>query len=283
MINHTRRRDFGIDVGDAADDTIPFEPRNQPVFGIDSVLQCKDDRAIGHDRLDLRHDLIEVIRLDRNDDLIRPGQLLRVCRRAWMHRDVARRAADAQAVLLDGGQRVRSQEKRQVRVLLGQMGAQIAADGSGACAGVVCALGDWNNGWALYVVDGRPAVAFSLFGALHRAVSSVVLSPGRRLVRIAYERARDRREGGGAVHLGVEGDCVAELELPHDLPFRWQIGGAGLHIGVDRGFPVCDDYEPPFPFTGAVERVEIVIPHFAPRPDDAARSAADVAQALRHE
>ena len=158
-----------------------------------------------------------------------------------------------------------------------------AGDGSGACSGVVCALGDWNNGWALYVVDGRPAVAFSLFGALHRAVSSVVLAPGRRLVRLGYERASDRREGGGAVHLDVEGECVAELELPHDLPFRWQIGGAGLHIGVDRGFPVCDDYDPPFPFTGAIERVEIVIPQFAPRPDDAARSAADVAQALRHE
>ncbi|HEY6698703.1 MAG TPA: arylsulfatase [Acidimicrobiales bacterium] len=158
-----------------------------------------------------------------------------------------------------------------------------AADGSGVCAGVVCALGDWNNGWALYVVDGRPAVAFSLFGALHRAASSVALAPGRRLVRLGYERARDRREGGGVVQLGVEGDCVAELELPHDLPFRWQIGGAGLHIGLDRGFPVCDDYEPPYPFAGAIDRIEIVIPHLAPRADDAARSAADVAQALRHD
>jgi len=52
---------------------------------------------------------------------------------------------------------------------------------------------------------------------------------------------------------------------------------------VDRGFPVCDDYDPPFPFTGTVDRVEIEIPHFAPRPDDAARAAADVAQALRHD
>ena len=41
--------------------------------------------------------------------------------------------------------------------------------------------------------------------------------------------------------------ALAELELARDLPFRWQIGGAGLCVGHDRGFPVCDDYEPPFP------------------------------------
>jgi len=140
-----------------------------------------------------------------------------------------------------------------------------------------------NNGWALYVVDGRPAVAFSLFGELHGAAATMELAPGRRLVRLGYERARGRPAGGGPVHLDIDGERVAELELPHDLPFRWQIGGAGLHIGADRGFPVADDYDPPFPFTGTIDRVEIEIPQFAPRPDDAARRSADVAQALRHE
>jgi arylsulfatase A-like enzyme len=159
-----------------------------------------------------------------------------------------------------------------------------APDGPGPCAGVVCALGDWNNGWALYVVEGRPVVAFSLFGSLHRAASAVGLALGRRLIRLSYERSADRRRtGGGRVHLGVEDECVAELDLPHDLPFRWQIGGAGLHIGADRGFPVCDDYEPPFPFAGTIDRIEIEIPHFAPRTESAAGSAVDVAQALRHE
>ena len=154
------------------------------------------------------------------------------------------------------------------------------ADGADPCAGVVCALGDWNNGWALYVVAGRPAVAFSLFGTLHTAASPVELAPGRREVRLTYARAKT---GGGRVHLAIDGSCLGELDLPHDLPFRWQIGGAGLHIGEDRGFPVCDDYEPPFPFTGTIDRVEIEVPHLAPRPTDAAGTTADLAQALRHE
>jgi arylsulfatase len=33
--------------------------------------------------------------------------------------------------------------------------------------------------------------------------------------------------------------------------------GAGLHVGRDRGFPVCDDYRPPFAFTGTIERIEL--------------------------
>ena len=35
-------------------------------------------------------------------------------------------------------------------------------DGGGE--GVICALGDWSNGWAWYLLDGRPVVAFNLFG-----------------------------------------------------------------------------------------------------------------------
>ena len=36
----------------------------------------KDDRAIRQHRLDLRQDLVEIIRLDGEDDQIRCGQLL---------------------------------------------------------------------------------------------------------------------------------------------------------------------------------------------------------------
>jgi hypothetical protein len=63
-----------------------------------------------------------------------------------------------------------------------------------------------------------------------------------------------------------------------DLPFRWQIGGTGLLIGRDRGFPVCDDYRPPFPFTGTIRHVAIEAPPASPRD-----TAAEVRQALRHE
>ena len=67
---------------------------------------------------------------------------------------------------------------------------------------------------------------------------------------------------------------LAAGQLPRDLPFRWQIGGAGLLIGRDAGFPVCDDYEPPFPFTGALHSLTIEIPRLAPRDPEAELAAA---------
>jgi arylsulfatase len=71
---------------------------------------------------------------------------------------------------------------------------------------------------------------------------------------------------------------VAEGTVGRDLPFRWQIGAAGLLVGHDRGFPVCDDYEPPFSCTATIERIVIELPHAPPPP-----AAEEVAAALRHE
>ena len=53
---------------------------------------------------------------------------------------------------------------------------------------------------------------------------------------------------------------------------------AGLHIGVDRGFPVCDDYQPPFELAGTIDHVVIEVPMLAPRDADA-----DLASSLHRE
>ncbi|WP_141013019.1 hypothetical protein [Nocardioides sambongensis] len=46
-----------------------------------------------------------------------------------------------------------------------------------------------------------------------------------------------------------------------------QIGGGGLHLGHDSGFPVSDDYAPPFRWTGTLRTVTF---SGAARPDGAA-------------
>jgi len=176
----------------------------------------------------------------------------------------------ARAVLLPGGGAVAEDA-------LPPMGAgfRLAAElrvPEGGAEGVVAALGDWSNGWALYLLDGRPVVALSLFGEPVRAAGTESIGPGARTVTVEYERGDG---GGGELGLAVDGVLVATGDVPRDLPFRWQIGGAGLLVGRDRGFPVGDDYDVPFECTARIDRVVIE--------SDVLVTDPEIARVLRHE
>src|SRR5438445_126618 len=94
--------------------------------------------------------------------------------------------------------------------------------------GILVALGDWNNGFACYVLDGALVVAFNLFGELFRVASDARIGSGEHTVGVEYVRLP---AGGGPVALSVDGRTVGDAHLPQDLPFRWQIGGTGLLVG----------------------------------------------------
>ena len=126
---------------------------------------------------------------------------------------------------------------------------------------MLCALGDWSNGWACYLLEGRPVLTFNILGEIFRYAASAPLAPGRRAIIVEYRWAHRN----STMTLAVDGAVVATGPLPRRLPLRWQIGGAGLLVGRDRGFPVCDDYRPPFPFSGTVERLIIEVPALAPQ------------------
>ena len=145
---------------------------------------------------------------------------------------------------------------------------------SGSGEGVIGALGDWSNGWACYLLRGRPVVTFNLFGAAYRIAGSGAISAGSHSLRSSFCARRQ----GAATASSHRYQIVAEGHIPRDLPIRWQIGGAGFLVGHDRGFPVCDDYAPPFAFSGTLRQVVLEAPAFAPRD-----RAEEVAIALRHE
>jgi len=124
--------------------------------------------------------------------------------------------------------------------------------------GVLCALGDWNGGFALFLkgsslffayaradqvfVVHAPADALSAAGR-HVLEAACMLEGGRRPVRGAYRRRRPR---GGALR--------GHLAPGH--PAR----GTSLRLGHDAGFPVTDEYAPPFPFTGTLHALTIATP-----------------------
>ena len=122
-----------------------------------------------------------------------------------------------------------------------------------AAEGVLCALGDWNGGYALYVSAGRLGFAFSRGGDLVRCVGSVPVPEGHHVLG-----ARCARDGDGALlWVHHDGRPVGSVGFDGVLPLALQHGGAGLRLGYDAGFPVSDDYAPPAAWTGGLHEVVI--------------------------
>jgi arylsulfatase A-like enzyme len=140
--------------------------------------------------------------------------------------------------------------------------AEIETEGPGTegseTEGVVCALGDWFGGYALYVAAGLPHFTFSRAGDVLELAGAVALAPGRRTLAVSYVFGH----GGDPGRMALSVDDVAVDEIPVDgmLPLALQHGGAGLRIGHDSGFPVSPRYAPPAPFSGVINFVRIDTP-----------------------
>jgi arylsulfatase len=130
--------------------------------------------------------------------------------------------------------------------------------------GVMCALGDWFGGYALYAVEGVVHFTFARSAdAIELATTD--LDPGAHEIEVHYEIG-PKTTGRMAMILdgiGVDASSVEGL-----LPMALQHGGAGLRLGRDSGFPVSARYSPPAPFSGTVHRLTIETPG-ARRPDPA--------------
>jgi len=127
---------------------------------------------------------------------------------------------------------------------------------AGGAHGVLCALGDWHGGWALYAFGGRLAFTFSRAGEPLRVVSAAPIPPGRH--RLAVSGA------GARFALWCDDVEIGALAFEGGLPFALQHGGTALCLGYDRGFPVVDDYSPPAPWNGTLH--EVVVESGAPVP-----------------
>jgi arylsulfatase len=138
-------------------------------------------------------------------------------------------------------------------------------------AGVLCAMGDWTGGFALYVDDGHLVFATSRAGDPFLLRSDEPVPSGDHTLGVSYATADE----GGSPRLLLlhDGEEVAREVLPFRLPMVWQHGGTSLRLGEDRGLPVTDDYVVPFPWTGTLHDVTFTTPVLSLPPTDAARAA----------
>ena len=136
--------------------------------------------------------------------------------------------------------------------------------GAGGAEGIVWAMGDWTSGLALYGLDGALVLGLCLSGDQFRLATPPVPAD----TTSVGCRYAPTSPNSGQVELLLDGQVATQLELDRTLPNSWQNGGTGLIIGHDTGFPVNDDYQPPFPWTGTIRHLDVITPGAAP-PDPA--------------
>ena len=120
--------------------------------------------------------------------------------------------------------------------------------------GIMCAMGDWTSGFALCALDGKLAFLLNRAGDEVRVVSEVAVPSGRHTLSCRYAPSFDADPLLTLLH---DDTVVASVTIPVPMPFVWQHGGTALSLGYDRGFPVTDDYTPPFAWTGVLHEVTV--------------------------
>ncbi len=141
--------------------------------------------------------------------------------------------------------------------------------------GILCAVGDWTQGWALYLADGRLTCCVNVAGEESLAVSDGVIDDD--VTRLGY-RLRVHDDGFDIEVLAddrVVGRGAGTRPIPVGMQ---QVGGTGLCIGYDRGFPVTDRYAVPNTFTGTIRYVTMDADDSSP-----GSPASRIAQALHED
>jgi arylsulfatase A-like enzyme len=142
-------------------------------------------------------------------------------------------------------------------------GFTIAVDAevtAGVADGILCAFGDWNGGFALYVAGSRLKFAFRPAGQLALTSADEPLPVGDHVLGVT---CRPNAEGIDFV-LTCDEKPIGSSWSVLPMPFGFQHGGTRLRIGFDVGLPVVEEYEPPCAWTGTIRHA--VVEALAPAP-----------------
>jgi arylsulfatase len=141
----------------------------------------------------------------------------------------------------------------------------------GKVEGVLYARGGHNVGHTFFVQDGRLHFDYNALGTHHRATAPLELGAGRHELVARF----DRNDAGGTLTLGLDGDDLTSVDIPRIVRI---LGSTGLDVGRNALSPVVDDYEPPFAFTGTIDRITFLIRSRADAAEVAATARAELAK-----
>ncbi|MGQ0832284.1 MAG: arylsulfatase [Microthrixaceae bacterium] len=141
----------------------------------------------------------------------------------------------------------------------------------GGVEGVIYARGSHNVGHSFFVMGGALHFDYNALGTHHRATAPLPSLAGRHAITARFERV----DKGGTLTLGIDGTDLTSIEIPRIVRM---LGSTGLDVGRDALSPVVDDYEPPFPFTGTIDRITFAIRSRADAEEIAATARAELAK-----
>jgi len=127
----------------------------------------------------------------------------------------------------------------------------------GGAEGVLVTQGGRFNGWALYLLEGRPVFHYNLIGKYRASIAGKdKLPPGKHVIVVDFKYDGQGLGKGGPVDLTLDGKNVADGKLERTVPLLFSADET-LDIGEDTGTPASEDYRVPFKFTGELKKVMI--------------------------
>jgi arylsulfatase A-like enzyme len=131
----------------------------------------------------------------------------------------------------------------------------------GGAEGVLACSGGEFGGWTLFIKDAKLHYAHNYLKVEEYAVSSVeAVSPGKHTLSAQITPTGKNLKPDyftGDVTITVDGAKVGELKGIKMAGQYSAVTGYGLLVGRNTGTPVSHKYEPPFKFTGGLEKVTV--------------------------
>jgi arylsulfatase len=135
--------------------------------------------------------------------------------------------------------------------------AQVVIPDGGA-SGVIIAQGGAFGGWTVYLLDGKPAYCYNLFGAqLFKVVGESAVDAGEHQIRVEFDYDGGGYGKGGNATLFVDGDSVGEVRVDATVPMIFSLDET-TDLGQDTATAVTDDLTvKETEFTGRIRWVQI--------------------------
>jgi arylsulfatase len=128
----------------------------------------------------------------------------------------------------------------------------------GGAEGMLNTEGGRFGGYGLYLVKGKPVFSYNLLAVEHfRWEGADALTPGKHTILFDFKYDGPGFGKGGTGVLSVDGKEVDRKAIPHTIPFLMTIDES-FDVGVDTRTGVDDaDYQPPFRFTGKLDKLTV--------------------------